>query len=371
MSRAAWGWSLTLLVLLVGAYFAWTHEATVTSGESTPVVILDLKADQIDRVSFATAKREAVLEAKSDANGRYYVVSLTETVGKKADDSGAELPEPEPGEGEGEGEEGEAPLPEAPEAPDAAPAPAAPEAGEPAAEKKTRRFAGGRSAERLLDRLAPLTALRAMDEVPEERLEKLGLKPAEATFSITRGDRTWTFGVGGQAFGGSRRYLHEEGTSKVYLVEATALRNLEGAERQLLERSIIGLKREEVAAVEARSGERSQRLVQQNRADRRAAYWAFAAKPEEKSSVASGWIDKIFRLRVDTYVEAIPAGVEEACRFVTEQEGSKVEVVLHRWMSPAGEPEIYATSSYLRLPVKVYKQSGVEVIDDLGTLFTE
>lgn len=376
MSRAAWGWLFALLILLLGSYFAWTHEkARGTAG--TPVVILDLKADQIDRVAFRTEKREIVIEAATDANGRYHQVVLTETVAPKADDAAkpdlkqaGEVKDEKPAE---KTPDGAMPVPEVPKLPDAPDAvtPDAPKVAPATSTKKTRRFAGGRSAERLIDRLAPLTALRVLEDVPAERLTKLGLDPAEATFEVTRGERTWVFGVGGKNFGGSRRYLHEVDTDRVYLVEATALRNLEGAERQLLERSPLGLKRGDLTATTATSGARTQRLVQKNRADRRASYWAFAAKPEEKSSVASGFIDKLFRLRVDTYVETLPATAEKACEFVVETEEGQVTVSLHRVVGPDGEPEIYAISSYLRLPVKVYQQSGVEVIDDIGSLFSE
>ena len=178
-------------------------------------------------------------------------------------------------------------------------------------------------------------------------------------------------GWGGTAFGGSTRHRHEAGSSKVYLGEATALRNLGGADRQLLERSVVGAKREALAQVQVQSGEKQKTLLQKNRDDRRAAFWAFSARPEEKSETASAFVDKLFRLRVDAYVEAIPETAEEATGLVAKTDDGTLTVKLFRAMNEKGEAEVYADSSSLRLPVKVYRQSGIEVIDEVPTLFSE
>lgn len=387
MSRSAWRWSIVLCLLLVGAYFAWTVERS-PHGAGAPVTILDLKPEAIDRVALRTEKREVVVAQKKDAHGRYFEVTLTEHLAPKADDTqapsktGAKADteagdETKPGGGakaEASGGEAEAKTPDDAQAAGASKTDEAKEKAEKKeakGETKVRRFAGGRAAERLFERLAPLTALRVLEDVPDERLEKLGLKPGEATFEITRGERTWRFSVGGKTFGAARRYLLEEGSHRVYLVEATALRNLEGAERQLLERSVLGKRRQDLVEVSVRAGDKSQRMLQKNRDDRRAAFWAFAAKPDEKSSVAESWVEKLFRLRVDAYVDTIPDGVEEACRITAKTEEGEVEITLYRGAGKDGQPEVYAESSYLRLPVKVYRQSGIEVIDDLSTLFVE
>lgn len=384
MSRSVWILSGLLGIALCASYLSWSHKAP-RGAKSRPVTVLDVEVEDIVRIEYRSGDQRVAVVTQEDDRGRWYAVTTTKTL----EPPPPEPPAPEPVKSEDGGSEDGGSA-------DAASADAGstdadgadggvsdtdggatlsgseepPSTPAPTEESKT--FTGGKSAERVVKQMAPLNAYRVMTDVSAERLEALGLAPPEGELEITRkGGRVTKFGVGGKAFGASRRYLHAVDTSTVYLVEAMPFRSLEAPDRQMIERNVVGVARADVASVELTAGSASRTVQQFNRDDRRAAYWAGADSPDQKDEQFSNWLDKVFRLRVEDYVEDTEMGVAEAVaqvKFHTD-DGTYL-VALYR--STEGEkPVFYARSDYLRRYVKLREAAAGDVVADLEAIIGE
>lgn len=326
---------VVLGVLLAGAlalsYVSFTHQTVAVPGDRTEVV--SVTAAALDAVRFVDAgspapkadagvseapppRRRVELEARTDALGRWWTVTTTE--------------------------------------------------GE-----KRHVFTGGRSADRLVEELAPLYAYRVLTQVPEEKMEALGVGQGAASLELVRGGRTWRFAVGGTTWGAERRYLRPEGTQEVWVVDGGPFRLLEKADATLPERELVGLERRDLARVRVAADGRRVEIVQHHRDDRRSAYWARSDTPDRKSELFENWINKVYRLRAEDYVAEArrPEGLEPVVSLEFDGDAARVPVEILR-ATKDGQTTWYARSGQTRALVRLRPATAGEVAADVAAVLS-
>jgi len=181
---------------------------------------------------------------------------------------------------------------------------------------------GNELAEKLLEKFAPMRALRSLGKQPPEKLKELGLDEPRRTLTVVqRGGRETVFKISNPVLGAGSPYLMgPDGT--VYLVPSTNVSQLEAGQNQLVDRRLHTFKQTELDGVAVKAGDKQGELVQT--ADEQGAiHVAGKNKPEKPDDFARNWNDKIFRM----------SGLE----------------VLGKGETPAaGEPKVEGHIDYLR-----------------------
>jgi hypothetical protein len=177
--------------------------------------------------------------------------------------------------------------------------PAPPVYGEP----EMRSFPGGKKVAELVERFAPLRAIRRFDTLDDETLAEMGLDEPKATLSMTSvAGKSLDLQVGGKAYGSSDTYVRNETSGTVYLLSSKVLGPLRSAESRLMERNILGFPAVDAkeATLAAATGA-SRTLSHQGTHDEDNAYWADPTSADQLDTNLDGFMKKIFQLRATTY----------------------------------------------------------------------
>ena len=376
MSRSFWIYSGVLVALLFAAWLRWTGAFSADEeSQADAVVILRAEVDDIERIAFHNDKLDVAITMKEDALGGYAWVELEERKKKPR-------PQPQPEvEIEVEAADGEAAPAEDAVAEDA-PAEDAPadeiEADEVEAEEEepefdieivTSQFKGGDAVAKLLEKLAPLQAVRALGEVPQDKLADLELEAPEAWIEITRKGKVRKLEVGGEAYGTRDFYVRDTETGKFYLVDADVFRPLKYARSRLPDRRLSDLEQADIASVVLQSPAGRVEMVHQNRQDKDAAYWASTADPEAPVELYANWLDKALRLKGLSYVQEdeAPEALEPAFEvsFVPEDGVPHTLRVFEQADPDGGEPTWYASSEFTRGMVELHRVLASEAAQDV------
>ena len=334
MSRTAWTLSGLLAVALVLSYVTWQHPPV--SAAATETEIVSVKPSDVTRVVYTRThqvmvpapagkkpttkkvKTTVTLTAATDAAGHYWKVEA-ETEGKK------------------------------------------------------QTFVGGRMLHGVITALAPLKAFRVLEGKATAHRKALGLDPPEGRLTLSRGDRTWHFLVGGASYGSVRRYLMRQGGHDVYLVGGMPFRLLSSSPRELMARDVVGLAQPDIAKVTVSSGDKTVTMVQSDRAHRFKSFWARPDAPRKKVAVYGNWLQKVFRLRASDYLTKAetPKTLDPVATLVFEAapgaDGpSKVTVTLLRGPEVKGQPTYYVRATATRGLVAV--RGASEVVGNLGSV---
>ncbi len=334
MSRTAWTLSGLLAVALVLSYVTWQHPPV--SAAATETEIVSVKPADVTRVVYTRTHQEMVpapagkkpttrkvkttvtLTAATDAAGHYWKVE-TETEGKK------------------------------------------------------QTFVGGRMLHNVITSLAPLKAYRVLEGKAAGHQKDLGLDPPEGRLTLSRGDCSWHFLVGGASYGSVRRYLVRQGGHDVYLVAGMPFRLLSSAPVELMARDVVGLAQPDIAKVTVKAGDKTVSMVQTDRAQRFKSFWARPDAPKKKVAVYGNWLQKVFRLRASHYLTQAetPKVLDPVATVVFEAapgaDGpAKATVTLLRGPEVKGQPDYYVRATATRGLVAV--RGGAEVAGDLGSV---
>jgi hypothetical protein len=153
---------------------------------------------------------------------------------------------------------------------------------------KTREYRANESADRLLEKFAPLRAVRALGVLSAEKLQEVGLTEAKRTVEIVTSSGTHRFKVASEVFGAATPYALSEEDGRVYVLRGTVLSDLEFAANRLVDRRLHSFGDDEFDAVVVRSGEKERRLVK--------AGDKLAAAPQQPADeFATNWHDRIWR----------------------------------------------------------------------------
>jgi hypothetical protein len=330
-----------LAVAAVTAWITFTRDERQVKKEAEQVEVWSGAPDRVERVAFESPKRTVSLEPRKDSVGRWYVGSVEKEV---------EQPTP--------------PRP-ADAGPDAAPAP------KPEPKKEKAAFVGVTAAEKFVESVAPLMALRALGKIDDARAEEFGLDKPEGTLRVSIGGKLHALVLAGSTPGGSDRYARDPDRGVVYVIAGDVARSLLSAESRLVEREFHAWKSEEVERVKITAGQKARELV---RIEENKGFWADPATPTTKDETASNWMSKLDKLRVMKHLESLPKEPGAEAQVVRVEYFSKPSRSLG-WVEIArvpgqkqGENDYVARTEFTRWWTSVLKSSAEQVDQDLGSV---
>ncbi len=310
----------TILVLSMGAsWVQYTSEEAAVPKEG--IVLADVKKDDLQQLSYGSPDLKVLMEIRKDDLGSYSWVTLTETKKKKGPD------------------------------------------GVETSEEIVTRFKGGEDATKLIEKWAPIMAMRELGRA-EDKIESFGLKSPTSSVVVTTAGKTWTLDLGGDTYGLKDRYVRDQGTGMVFVVDDQSIKPFT-SKTKLRETAVFSAKKTEIESVKVGRGAATITWEQKNIVDTAAAFWARQGGTGDKDETFSNWLDKLLKLRSQEYVQA-----EEPADLVPVMDLS-IKPVDHPVESlqllRSGE-DWYARGSWVRGLVKLNKTSAADVeseVDDV------
>lgn len=342
MSRSVYVYA-GILVLALGA--SWMNYTADKAKPREGVVVVDVKKDQVDKVVYKSPDIEVVFERLQDDIGPYYWVVVTEN--KKKKENGQDVPYTKVSKFKASGTP----------------------AGSP---------------DKMLDLLAPVMAVRTLENTDAAKLETFGLTKTDTTFELTAGGKTSTFVLGGETYGTKDRYVKDAQSGQIYVVDDELFKPLKFATSRLPERSLYSPKKEEIETFTLGKGGSTVHWSLKNREDKEAIYWerdvsggaapTSAPAPNANPAATSGgrddtfsnWFDKFSKLKSTAYVQDGEAPADLALQFeaTVKPVGKKAETVQ---FFTSGD-DWYAKSEYTRGLVKLSKSSVQDASEEVSDI---
>ena len=346
-----------LLVALMGAsWFQWTSEPEVELDGQ--VVLLQGEEDGLEKIVWhAKDKDKAVIERRTDDYGSYFWVTYTKwTEDKPVTPMDPDVAaEDEPAEAGAGDEAVDVPEPEEPRTYTA----------------EVQVFKAGDAGAELIESLSPMLAIRKLDAVDADKLETIGLTDPQDSLEITRKGRTTVLELGGEVYGTRDRYVREQGTGAIFLVDDEVLRPLKYARTRLPDRELWDFEQKDITQVSlADAAGVSADFLQKNASDESKSYWVplGAADDVEKDTQLDTWMDKALKMRGTRYAdpENLPEGLEVA--FTLSIETSGREPLLLTVEKDGGEGDYWASTPYTRGRVKLLRTATEALAGDVSTI---
>lgn len=341
-------------LLVVGAllaYLAWNRPSD--DGKEKAVVLAELTQEDLEEVRLTWPEGEMTVVPRRDGEQTVWVSTLSYDEKQKpsADDEKKAT----------KGEETDPPATEDANASDAGPDhDAVVEA--PKTVRVTSSFPGGRSVARALETLAPLSARRSLGQVPADRLEAMGLASPERTLVVkAKGGKTWTFQIGVATYGDQGRYAKLEGRDEVLLLDAAAVRGLEGTPIRLMEARVVTLESEDISAMSVRAGDRQATFTHVDRDQPKKRHFVNKDTPEQRSEEAAGLLSTLRSLRATKYVDKRALeGASLRASITLQREGEPFVVTLHE--TSGGSDFLLQAGPWL---AEVPASRGKNLLDDV------
>lgn len=315
-----------------GAAKMWMRDEQPKALAQTEATVWTGRAADVERVVFDGKTKKVTLEAKKDELGAYYVGALERNA----------TPPPA----------GSAAAPTPP----------------PASKGKTEFVAVG-AAQKLVEAMAPLKALRALGRIPEDRAAEFGLDQPEGTLVVTLKGAERKIVVGGTTPGGGDRYVRDPASGELYVIDGDAVRDLDTAESRLVERDLHEWKEAEVTSADVKAGDKTRQVVRGGPEGKR--FWADPSAADQKDETIANWMSKVDRLRPTEYVMTTPADKQDILR-IDYSAGSRklgfVEIARIPAAEAAGKPDYLVRTERTRLFAKVPATTAEQIEQDLGSI---
>ncbi|RME26571.1 MAG: DUF4340 domain-containing protein [Deltaproteobacteria bacterium] len=332
-------YGLLLALALGGAWYQYTAEPGADADDA--VVLVQGKPDDIERVYWEGEDSRVTLTRKHDDHGDYLWVEYVKVQERP-------VAGPTPLDPDAEGEDAAAPTEKV--------------------EKKTI-FKASDKGDELLGKLAPMHAIRKLDQVDAEKLQVIGLDDPKEKLVITRDGKDVVIEIGGEAYGTKDRYVRLVDTGDIYLVDDQLLKSLQYARTRLVDRSLWSIDRPDIASIEISADGRSVRVDQKNPDDPQAATWVYADTQEPAEQITT-WLDKALKLKGTSYVdpEAEDAPKDLVVRFsmtLIPADGKPETVEV---LQEGDDGAWFARSEHTRGTLKVIKATARALAEDVGAL---
>ncbi|TNE86986.1 MAG: DUF4340 domain-containing protein [Deltaproteobacteria bacterium] len=336
-----------LAVALGASYITWTAEE-VSEADAEKIVLLQADEASLVKLVWKTDSVDAVVQRKSDTQGDYLWVDVSSQVEKVVE------PEPATDTPEGETPEEGPALEGAEDEPEAEP--------EVVVETQRGAFKGNKSADSVWERFAPLYAIRELDLGGADP-SVFGFDKPYGTLEVHRKSGPVTLVVGAETYGARDRYVKLDG--RVYLVDDKVFGPLDKPESGLIDRLLQPNLEREMTTVTVAADGREITLVQENKDDAAAAYWA--PKGGEELGTAATLVGNLTRLRVSFYpVEEIAGLTPKYTVRIAGDNGTHTIAV-----SEAADGNWYAQSDYNRALVQVVSDPAKSAFADINALLEE
>ena len=222
----------------------------------------------------------------------------------------------------------------------------------------------------LFQSLAPLLALRKLDDISDEKLETTGLNDPQDALVLERKGKTIRLDVGGEVYGTRDRYVRDPESGDVYLVDDEVLRPLRYARTRLPDRTLWSFETKRIGSVTIGSPAGSIDILQKNAEDPERATWVRQDAPEEADPQLKTWMDKAFRLKSTSYAseDDDTDGIELlfSLTFTDDKGNSQTLEVLQK---PGDDKADYwGRSEHTRGLVKLLRGQTRQLADDVGAV---
>lgn len=337
-------YGVLLALALGGAWARWTMEPT-GEGEDK-VVLLAGEVEQLESIEWKGEDAQAVLTRKTDEHGAYVWVQTVKVEERKT-------PPAAPG---------EEPLVE--------PVAELAEAALTERVEKKDVFKAGDKGDELLASFSPLHAIRRLDNVDPAKLTEIGLDAPKETLVVTRRGQAVTLSIGGEAYGTKDRYVRNEVTGEIFLLDDQLLKNIEFAKTRLPDRDLWSLERPGIASATLAAGEKSVQAEQRNPDDEAKATWARAGVEAADEQLAT-WMDKALKLKGTSYVdpESEDGPKDLQLRFsLTLTPAGKDKPETLQVFQDGPEGDYYGRSEHTRGTLKLLRAPTRELIEDVAAL---
>jgi len=322
------------------ALSVWLRDEETDAPKAQEVEVWGGRAEGVEAVSYESASRKVKLEPKKDALGPWYVARFEKT---------EETPPGHP------------PI-------DGAPAPA--NTAAPVTKRTSETFVAVKEADELVQKLAPLMAVRSVGKAEASKLADFGLDKPEGTLKVKIAGKEHVLTIGGQTPGGAERYAKYGTSGEIFAISNELTQGLSYADTRLMERDMHGFELDDVKRIKLSRAGKTREIV---RVPGKQDAWADAATPDKPDETAGNWLQKVERVRVTEYVEKMPAPPkpEELIVRLEYFDGSKNLGSLELYKAPGGEKgsEYLARSEHLRWYAKVVNSAAEQVDRDVAALF--
>jgi fructose-specific component phosphotransferase system IIB-like protein len=347
---------LALHIVLLVAAAGWAFvESDPAKNENKPLLpgeaqLWKGKASQVSFVSYTAKRKVITLEQKKDAEGAYFLGKVAPAA---EDTATADKPDEK---------KDEADTKKPPGHPKAT---VKPKPVEPAT------FVSVRNGKKIIDKLASLRAKRSVGEVAADREAEFGLDKPAGILKVTVAGKTHELVVGRATPGSGNRYMRLVATNRVYVIDASFIRDLGAGAIRLRESTMHAWKTTDIAEVTIHNADKQRAIVRAGTEGRR--FWADAADLERNDETAGNWLSKLGRLRPNGYLESLPEGASQVLRVEYRGE-KKVLGFVELYKKPADPADAKAKDSYFakseqtRLFVVVSASVAEQVAEDVGSV---
>jgi len=327
-----------LAVASAGALKIWTRDADQDKAASAEIAIWSAPPESVDGVVLETKSRKVVIEPKKDGVGRYYVMRVEKDASEPDahDEHGHEPPKP------------------------ATPAPL---------KQEKLAFIGVKSAGETVEKLAKLSAVRALGKVDPGRVADFGLDKPDGTLKIKISGKEHVLTIGGNTPGASERYAKYAASGETFAIPGDIMQSLQFADSRLMERELHAYQPDEVTRIRVTKGGKSREFV---RIAGKQDAWADASTPTKPDETFVNWNTKLARVRVTDYVEkpaTAPAPENQSVRL--EYFGGQKMLGFFELYKVSGAEgnEFLGRSEQTRWFVKVLSSAAEQADQDTATLF--
>ena len=332
-----WVHGALLGVAVLGALYMWTRDPNAPT-DTADVRVWDGKPADVQKIVIDSKTKLSVLESKSDETGRWF-----------------------------EGSVKNKPAPSAKEPParaDSHEEPSAKDSGkEPAEDQRPIPLLSVKPAQRIVDAVAPLKAVREVGIVEGDPAGDFGLAIPDATISFTIGGVVRSLAVGTEAPGGTDRYVRVVETNMIYAVHGDFLRDLMAGEHALTERDAHGFEDEDVKSVRILAGDKSRDVKRFG-----VAGWADSATPDASDDTIGTWMNKIARLRPTEFLTSPPTGTELVLRLEYVGEKGPIGFLELQRGTIDDKPVYYLRTEHTRKHAKAMQSVAEQIIEELEGL---
>jgi hypothetical protein len=376
MQRSLIVHSLLAVATAATAYFAWT-EPKASASDDDSVVLVPGSPERLTKVEWREERWDVAVEKQGEdlqVNVRRLKTAAQIAAEKAANDAPAsattepaeQSEEKQPGNAEAHPSETKKAAPAGDEKKEDGPAPdldGAPVVDESVPAKV---FPGSRQARELFEKMAPLQAARSIGKPDPTKLSALGLDRPSGKLTLSFGTTRHVVKIGNSTYGSGDVYAQAE-DGIIYLIPSKHLTSIRHGASSLLDRSAVGVERDDVERLGVTSGPGGREIIQRNRGEKGKAFFADPAEPDTKLELVGNWLDRVLRLRVVESTDEQPVGMPAVeLEFFADDASLGV---FKLW--PAGDKNAIATSTRFETPFTVSKANAEAIIKDVEDVLQE
>ncbi len=236
------------------------------------------------------------------------------------------------------------------------------------------RFLGNEKMDQLAQSFNPLSALRVIGPVGDEKqMEEFGLKDKTDYFVLTTdAGKSFKLLLGKRSYGTKNRFAMEEGGNRVLLLDDEGFDNLEKANLRAYDRRLYDFEMSEVTAAAIKVGGKEKRMAHTQRDKSGEPIWTDDEDKAPPKAQYDAWMDRVSKLRLSGYAteEELKqaASAPPFLEISFEGKAGVRDTVIFRKVMQGDKPAYFVTSNFLKTQGKLVTSRVDPVEKDLGAI---